>query len=233
MVLDIIAALMTLSLSWEWQGRAGMTTPCGRPRRSRRASAFSKAWSAPWRAAWPSCPSRPWQESRSLARTALCTARPSGNCWPAWSPHADRAPAPSTRPRPLTRRTRRPGSAGLPGLGRWTTRRGPPMPALGRSFRHDLELPLKHQLFAEALAPVTASLRAGPHVPAPHRSGAGQPPHPPRLQGRPRSLGRGGRRHRGLAHPQPAPVRRGPPAWIAWTPYCPSDCTCLAKGVVT
>jgi AcrR family transcriptional regulator len=30
--------------------------------------------------------------------------------------------------------------------------------ALGRSFRHDLELPLKHQLFAEALAPVTASL---------------------------------------------------------------------------
>src|SRR5438309_2984144 len=30
--------------------------------------------------------------------------------------------------------------------------------ALGRDFRHDLELPLKHQLFAEALAPVTASL---------------------------------------------------------------------------
>jgi AcrR family transcriptional regulator len=30
--------------------------------------------------------------------------------------------------------------------------------ALGRDFRHDLELPLKHRLFAEALAPVTADL---------------------------------------------------------------------------
>jgi AcrR family transcriptional regulator len=30
--------------------------------------------------------------------------------------------------------------------------------ALGRSFRHDVELPLKHQLFAQALASVTESL---------------------------------------------------------------------------
>ncbi len=30
--------------------------------------------------------------------------------------------------------------------------------ALGHGFRHDMELPRKHQLFAEALAPVTASL---------------------------------------------------------------------------
>jgi len=30
--------------------------------------------------------------------------------------------------------------------------------ALGHTFRHDMELPIKHQLFAEALAPVTATL---------------------------------------------------------------------------
>ena len=30
--------------------------------------------------------------------------------------------------------------------------------ALGRDFRHDVELPVKHQMFADALAPVAASL---------------------------------------------------------------------------